>query len=160
MEAWADFFNSQQATAATLAGLIFVGLTLNLEKILSSPALPDRAAQALIQFIVVLLISMTQLIPEQTLQSFGRQVLQFSLISSALILYLDIRMIRLSEPAFRRTNILNLVLNIPPMVLFVLGGIQLLADDISGMDFLVSAFTWCYIKAVIDAWTLTVEINR
>ncbi len=34
MDAWGDFFNPQQAVAATLLGLIFVGLSLNLKQIL------------------------------------------------------------------------------------------------------------------------------
>ena len=44
---WAAFFTAQLGAAATLGGLIFVGLSLNLEKILSFPALPNRALFAL-----------------------------------------------------------------------------------------------------------------
>ncbi|HTP91465.1 MAG TPA: hypothetical protein VMJ52_07010 [Xanthobacteraceae bacterium] len=43
MSGWETFFAAQMAASATLAGLLFVGGSFNLTKILSSPALPDRA---------------------------------------------------------------------------------------------------------------------
>ena len=44
---WKSFFMAQVASAA-LAGLVFIGVSINLTKIMSSPSLPDRALEAII----------------------------------------------------------------------------------------------------------------
>jgi hypothetical protein len=51
---WTAFFRAQLGAAATLGGLVFVGLSLNLTKILSFPALPNRALLALGALLVIL----------------------------------------------------------------------------------------------------------
>ena len=43
MPGWETFFTAQVAASATLVGLLFVGVSLNLKMILSNDGLPDRA---------------------------------------------------------------------------------------------------------------------
>src|SRR5262249_40130836 len=54
---WTIFFTAQLGAAATLGGLVFVGLSLNLTKILSFPALPNRALLALGVLLGILVVS-------------------------------------------------------------------------------------------------------
>ena len=50
MGKWHDFFLAAAGAAAVLAGLVFVGLSINLGLIMSNPAygLPGRALEALV----------------------------------------------------------------------------------------------------------------
>ena len=52
---WADFANTVAGGAAALAGLLFVGLSLNLAEVLKYPGVPARAAVTLGLTIAILL---------------------------------------------------------------------------------------------------------
>jgi hypothetical protein len=52
---WAGFGTATAASAATLAGLLFVAVSLNLKRILEFPSLPARAGQTLLLFVTPLL---------------------------------------------------------------------------------------------------------
>jgi hypothetical protein len=64
---WHDFFLAQAGAAGVLTGLVFVGVSINLEKIVSDPrsGLAGRAAEALILLVAVLLASVLALVPGQ-----------------------------------------------------------------------------------------------
>src|SRR5258705_7696368 len=47
LAAWTDFANTVAGGAAALAGLLFVGLSMNLSDVLKYPGLPARAATVL-----------------------------------------------------------------------------------------------------------------
>ena len=51
--------------AATLTGLLFVAVSINLQRILQYPNLPGRAAQTLVMFSVPLVFSIFVLVPGQ-----------------------------------------------------------------------------------------------
>ncbi|HEX7169325.1 MAG TPA: hypothetical protein VF206_00740, partial [Rubrobacter sp.] len=67
MEEWHEFFLAQAGAAGVLTGLVFVGVSINLEKIVSDPnsGLPGRAAEALILLVAVLTTSTLLLVPGQ-----------------------------------------------------------------------------------------------
>jgi hypothetical protein len=64
---WHDFFLAQAGAAGVLTGLVFVSVSLNLEKIVSESGsgLPGRAAEALILLVAVLTASILLLVPGQ-----------------------------------------------------------------------------------------------
>lgn len=43
---------------------------------------------------------------------------------------------------------------------YIVSGILMLTGDINGTYWLVPGFIFSFIKAVLDAWVLLVEINR
>ncbi len=47
MEPWHDFFVAVAGASAALTGLIFVGVSLSLTRMLAIPRLADRASQAI-----------------------------------------------------------------------------------------------------------------
>ena len=48
MSGWDSFFAAQVGASAALAGLVFVGISINLTKIIASGYLPNRAQEALL----------------------------------------------------------------------------------------------------------------
>lgn len=48
MGAWTDFFAAELDAAAVLAGLVIVGISINVTRILSHPLLPGRAVETLV----------------------------------------------------------------------------------------------------------------
>src|SRR5262245_42180213 len=63
---WADFALAVAAAAATLAGLLFVAVSINLQRILAFPNLPARAAQTLILFATPLIAGLFLVVPGQS----------------------------------------------------------------------------------------------
>jgi len=62
---WAEFANTVAGGAAALAGLLFVGLSLNLTEILKYPGVPARAAVTLGLTIAILLTAIFVATPGQ-----------------------------------------------------------------------------------------------
>jgi modulator of FtsH protease len=65
MEEWNDLYVAVAGAAAALTGLIFVGVSISLTKILSYPTLPNRALVSLILLLSILTFSILLLIPER-----------------------------------------------------------------------------------------------
>ncbi len=63
LTAWSYYFSAIASADATLTGLIFVAVSINLTKILATPGLTGRVAEPMIQLFGVLAISTTCLIP-------------------------------------------------------------------------------------------------
>ena len=72
---WSNFLSAETGAAATLAGLIFVAVSINLSKILEYPGVPGRAAEALALLIGVLLSCTFGLAPNQPARVTGLRTL-------------------------------------------------------------------------------------
>jgi hypothetical protein len=60
LDDWGDFFVAQAGAAVALAGLVFVGVSINLDKIIAIPSLPGRALEAMVLLVAVLVESSVQ----------------------------------------------------------------------------------------------------
>ena len=56
MIGWENFFIAEVGASAALLGLIFVGVSINLTRIISIPGLPNRALLALIILLTILVV--------------------------------------------------------------------------------------------------------
>jgi hypothetical protein len=70
---WKDFYNLTGTAAATLIGLLFVAVSLDVDRVFGPAAVEARAqaAQAFANFLYVLLISLVFLVPEPDPLGFG-----------------------------------------------------------------------------------------
>src|SRR5918911_1564694 len=77
MADWHDFLLAAAGAAAVLAGLVFVGLSINLDMIMSNPTygLPGRALEALVLLMAVLIVTCLLLVPAQGMVLAGVEVL-------------------------------------------------------------------------------------
>ena len=70
----ADFANTVAGGAAALAGLLFVGLSLNLAKVLKYPGVPARAGSTLGLTIAILLTAMFVATPGQDPRALAAEI--------------------------------------------------------------------------------------
>jgi hypothetical protein len=77
MQAWFDFFAVIGAAAATLTGLLFVAISMNVAAALGRGPSGSRrlAEQAFQNYLAVLMVSLLALFPDMTPTTFGRTAL-------------------------------------------------------------------------------------
>ncbi len=83
---WTDFFVAGAGASAALAGLVFVAVSINIERILQFKGLPERALATVLLLLNVVLISLIGLFPGQTETALGLELLGVSLAFTGLIL--------------------------------------------------------------------------
>jgi hypothetical protein len=155
---WEAFYAAQLGAAAALGGLVFVGLSLNLKKILSYAWLPGRALLALMVLMAILVISSFMLMPGQSLTALGLEIAAVGVLLLFVGSGMEIYALRKVNLQNRRPFIGNLVLLEIGILPF--GGVLLLFGIESGFYWIAAGVIVSFIKAVIDAWVLLVEINR
>jgi hypothetical protein len=160
MSGWENFFGAEVAASAALAGLLFVGLSINLSKIMSSPGLIGRSWEGLMLLVAVLVISSLLLVPGQSLLLTGAEVLVVGLIVWMVIILLQLRNLRQLRPPQRGVFPIRVLVGQLATLPFVLAGVMVLIVGGAGLYWVVPAILFCLLGALLDAWVLLVEINR
>jgi modulator of FtsH protease len=160
MSGWENFLVAQVGASAALAGLLFVGVSLNLPKIIVGTSLPNRALQALTFLMTILILSSLLLMPGQPLSLAGAETLSVGITLWVLVLGLDIQNLRKTERQYRRFIVQNSVLNQVTVLAYILTGFAILGLGAGGLYGLALIAIFSYLKAVSDAWVLLIEINR
>ena len=160
MEGWHDLFVASAGAAAALMGLLFVGLSINLAKMLSFPLLLNRAMIALILLLSILIQSLLMLVPHETTRFAGICILVIVVLTWPFLSFLDLLIFRKLENQYRNLHVGKMFFNQLAVLPYFVGGIILLNGSVSGSYWLVASIIVSFLKASLDAWVLLVEINR
>jgi hypothetical protein len=165
MDEWHDFFLAQAGAAGVLTGLVFVGVSINLQKIVSDPrsGLAGRAAEALILLVAVLMASVLVLVPGQGLGVLGVEALVVGLVTWGWIV--AIQLPRLREWGTMRADlrvpfVMRVVVGQVATLTLVIAGVAVLWVGPGGLYWLVAGTVFSILAALFEAWVLLVEINR
>ena len=160
MERWANYFLATAGGSAALTGLIFVAVSLNLQRILSFRQLPDRAMGSLILLVNIFTISSVSLITTQSGQFLGIEILLLDIFIWTVLTKKDMMNYRRIDAAYRAKHIGIIVFSQCALLPFIIAGIFLLCGSETGIYFLIPGITLSFFKSLLDAWVLLVEINR
>jgi hypothetical protein len=160
MADWGAFFAAQVAASATLAGLMFVGLSLNLAKILSNASLANRALAGFYLLIAILIVSSLQLVPGQSSTFAGAEILAVGLATWLAGSWLDLASVRQSEAEYRHHFVRHSILFQVAVVPYLLGGILVMMGSPSGFYWAAASIVASLTVVLFEAWVLLVEINR
>jgi hypothetical protein len=160
MEGWNDFFVAAAGTASVLAGLLFVGLSINLERLLRVPAVLMRASATIALLGNVLAISMLMLVPNGSLRRSGFELLVLDVGIAVLVGWLSLRSIRMGVPAARQGQIRGAVLRMFALAPLLIGSTLLIGENASGLGWLVPGVLLSFAATLIESWIVLVEINR
>ncbi len=72
---WTDFFEGQVTARAALTGLVFVAISINLERIIGFTGLVGRAAEAMLSLVAPVFIGLAVFVAGQTVRVIGFEVL-------------------------------------------------------------------------------------
>jgi hypothetical protein len=155
---WSELFVASASASAALTGLLFVAVSINVERILKNDGLPERALETLMLLLSVVIVSLVGLIPGQSTTALGVELLVVGLLFGSGIALL----MRKSLPASREHTwtASRLLETVPGTLPFVIGAVSLLAESGGGLYWTVGGIVGALVGAVISAWVLLVEILR
>ncbi len=159
---WHDYFITVAQVSATLAGLLFVGLTISLGHVLAGNGYMSRAFVALFLQFEMLLIGIFGIVPGQPVRVVGAE---FIVTGLAILIGTSIFVYNFPEhensvlgsrgPRMVRT-VLAWIATMAP----VIAGAGLIADWPSALYFLVPAQIASLYLSIGNAWVFAVEIPR
>jgi modulator of FtsH protease len=159
---WSDLFVAAAGASAALAGLVFVAISINLDRIIGEAGLPDRALETVLLLVLVLLVSLVGLIPGQSSGALGTEVLFLSLTVATVVFRLPTIGMGgtggFTPPrawVWTRWGV-RLAATVP----FVAGGLGLLLEAGGGLYWVVAGIVFATVGAIANAWVLLVEILR
>jgi len=161
LNGWSNFFVGELSAAAALAGLLFVSISVNREKILSMGRMADRGLEALTVLLLVIITASLPLVPGQPLRLLGAEIL----IVALGVLYVTVSLQRIYVPQtdlkYRNRSRRMVLLNRTAVLLIALGGLlTIFRNDTSGFYELVPGILLSFIAAGLNAWVLLIEIHR
>jgi len=160
--AWHDFFVTIAQIGATLAGLLFVGLTISLPHVLGVNGYLSRAFAALFLQFEMLVIGLWGLLPGQSGIALGIEY-----ILTGLAFATGITIFAANFPEDGSTvlgghgpRMVRLVLSLGGTFLPVAAGAALLAGKVWALYLLMPAAICCLYLSIGNAWVFAVEIPR
>src|ERR1700722_17228935 len=109
MEIWKDFFVAMTGAAAALTGLIFVGISISLQRILEIKTLPGRAALALGLLMLVLIVSTLCLAPNISINTTGIEILCCGIVAWTVCTRVDFHILGYTKPEYKKLYLQNLI---------------------------------------------------
>jgi modulator of FtsH protease len=160
-EEWKDLFVAVAGASAALAGLLFVAVSINVERIVQYEGLPERGIEALAMLLVPLVVSIAGLLPGQGHVALGVELVA---ISAALIAVLSRLPISANFPRGLEMPahyvLTRQVVRLSGVALLAIGALAELFAVAGGLYWVAAAIVALTLGAVVNAWVLLVEILR
>ena len=160
LKEWHDLFVVTGGASAALTGLIFVGVSQNLTRILSFESLPNRALLSLVLLLNILIVSVLFLIPGQSTSVLGTEVLSVEIIFYIIVLRLDISTYKSTVAPYKKQYRIHMAVDQLAALPYLIAGIFIVYSGEKGVNIIVPGIIFSFIKAIFDSWVLLVEINR
>jgi len=156
---WSDLFVATAGATAALAGLLFVAVSINLDRILAETGLADRALETVMMLLGALVVSIIGLIPGQSDGAVGFEIFFAGMLLAWMIVRL--RLVYDPDVAVPRTWLISRwgirALAVLPLIL---GGASVMTGDGGGLYWVAAGIVFAIVGAVANAWVLLVEILR
>jgi len=153
---WTGFLAVAASVAATLTGLIFVAISINLSRILESQSVADRAAESIMQMFGALVVSMWAIVP-----GLSSLVLGVGMAVAGIVLWMLQTMLQYRSYSRKHSRpIISIVLSQFATLPFCIAGISLATETLGGLYWLAPGVILSITIGVSNAWVLLVEILR
>jgi hypothetical protein len=157
---WSELFVASAGASAALLGLLFVAVSINLERILKFPGLPGRALEAMMQLTCVLLVSFAGLVPGQSHLALGLELLVIIAVIAAIVVRQPVVVTDASgrEPVSWKAT--RWTVRLAGLVPIGIAGLSLALEAGGGLYWVAAGIAMATVAAIAGAWVLLVEILR
>jgi len=157
---WQSLVSMQAGAAATLTGLVFVAVSINLSKIVATSLLTVRVVESLVQFLQVFFVCSMINVPHQSSVSLAKEILAVSSICWAVQMlgFLRYHRARLGNPHWWLG--LRLTLTQFSTIPFFILAIGLLRGLDSAMYWSIPGFFFSFVAGLFNSWVLLIEVAR
>lgn len=159
VDQWHEFAVAIVGASATLTGLLFVAISINLDRILEFERLPRRAAGTLSLLLALLVAGLFVLAPAQGDGTTGAEVAATG-VGLAVVAGVLARRTKPAPGDPLRWTIAPLLTLLLPAVALLVGGITTAAKSGGGLEWFLAAAVVGFLGAALDAWVLLVEVKR
>jgi modulator of FtsH protease len=163
--AWETFAAANAGAAAALAGLLFVGVSINIQVIVQSRRLTGRASEAFLLLVSTLVVSVLVLVPGITETGLGIALIVVGTFGWVAVTTQHVRAL----PRFggesdgfapKGSNAARITLGQLAIAPIAIAGITLLVGSGGGLYWIAPAVIFAYVSALANAWVLLIEILR
>lgn len=157
---WHDLFVASAGASAALLGLLFVAVSINLERILGFEGLPGRALEALMQLTCVLLVSFAGLVPGQGHLALSLELLLIVAVIAAIVTRQPV--LATDEAGRERASwkATRWTVRLAGLGAMAIAGLGLALEAGGGLYWLAAGIALATVAAIAGAWVLLVEILR
>jgi len=159
---WENFFVAEVGAASALSGLVFVAVSISLQRIIGSRHLRDRATETLMTFLSVLAVSTCGLVPGQSAAMLGFEIAGAGLLVWMVAVRRHWRAHRdpSLDPEARRWLWLRVLGAQASNLPFVAAGAMLVTGHDHGLAWVAPGSLGSFAAGAFNAWVLLVEIQR
>jgi hypothetical protein len=156
---WTELFVATAGASAALAGLVFVAVSINVDRILKLSGVPERALETVLLLLSVVLISIAGLIPAQSNDALGAELVALGIVFGGGVAVLAMRSL---HPRARPASgvVLRLFFVVAGTLPVIVAGASLIAESGGGLYWISAGIAFAIAGAVGNAWVLLIEILR
>ena len=156
-DAWQALYATVGGSVATLTGLLFIGLSLNLRTIVRVPMHRARAREAFGGLLSLLVLSLLMLIPGQDRHVLGSELIVGTLVVATVAMTLQFQTLQKLTPQRRVRWVLRLLLLYLGFATSLFAGISLIAGEFGGLFWLLPTILIYLLWSLNNVWLLVVE---
>jgi len=130
-------------------GLLFVAMSINLERILQGAGLPGRAGEVIVLLVAVLVVSVLGLVPGQTPTVLGAELLGAGLVAWLTLVAIDVRALRSRVGPSPGVLAGRVVITQAAVLPLLAGEVSLLLRAVGGLYRLVPGVVMCLAEAAL-----------
>ena len=156
---WHDFGVGLVGASAALLGLVFVVVSLHLKAVVTDSVLRRRAEITLGLFATALVASAALLIPGQTRQALGIELMPIALAYISLSTLATVRATR-SSRGVSRDRLTRYVFGETSAGLIFVGGLGLVIHALGGAYLVAAGIVFGLLSSMLAIWVLFVGLGR
>jgi hypothetical protein len=162
MGTWVNYFTITGSIASALTGLLFVGLSVNLKRIfcITKAHLPSRSVGSLVLLTNIVIVCNLCLIPGQPRSVLGSEIALLALTIWLTTSRLDLKTYRRIEDLYKKLYFRNFFFLQFSILPFLIAGIFMISGSANAFYIMVPGIIFSFIKSLLDAWFIVVDINK